>query len=327
MLDEWFEKRTFHHQDFADLSQLCNLKEEQALTISLGLPTLNVEKTLGKILATIKRELQEKKPLLDEIAIIDSHSWDQTTQIAEDLGVKVFFDDEIMISGGFRDGKGEALWKSLYALEGDIIVWVDSDIENIHPRFVYGLVGPLLSHPEIGFIKGFYQRPIRTSAQSSLKKTGGGRVTEIVARPVLNLFYPELAGFLQPLAGEYGGRREVLEKVPFFTGYAVEIGLLVEIWRKFGLMRMAQVDLERRVHFNQPLSSLSKMSFAILQAVFAFLEADKKIKLNTELSSLLHTLQYEEGKYSLEEHLIKIFKRPPIETIPEYQEKYKIRIG
>ncbi len=316
MIKKWFNERTFHHKQFSNISKLVKLKKEQDLFISLGLPTFNVEKSIGEIISVIKESLVEKYPLLDQIAIIDSHSSDATVSIAQELGVEIYFDDEVLTSMGTEQGKGEALWKSLHVLTGDIIVWIDSDIENIHPRFVYGLVGPLLYNPEIAFVKGFYQRPIRE--QGRLKETGGGRVTEILARPILNLFYPELACFIQPLSGEYAGRREVLESVPLYTGYAVEFGLLVEIWRQFGFMSMAQVDLEKRIHPNQPTRALGRMAFAIYQAVFQLLDEDNKIRLLTRLNKVLRTVKYREGTYTLVDNEIRIAKRPPINSVPEY---------
>lgn len=315
---KWFKGHTFHHRDYKNVAQLVELKQEQNLTISLGFPTLNVEDTLYNVLLVAKEELVERFPLLDQIAIIDSHSTDETVSIARELGVEVHFDDKILPSLGSLSGKGEALWKSLDVLHGDIIAWADSDIENFHPRFIYGLVGPLLTNKKIGYIKGFYQRPLKT--KGPVKEAGGGRVTELVARPILNLFYPDLAGFIQPLAGEYAGRREVLESIPFYTGYAVETALLVEILRKYGLESMAQVDLERRVHRNQPTKALGRMSFAILQAVFRLLEEDGKIDLSSEPNKVFHMVAFKDGEYAFRERQIEVAKRPPMNTVPEYLE-------
>lgn len=314
---EWLKKRTFHHRDFADIRKLVELKEKQNLTISVGFPTLNVVKTLPAILQTIKTSLMEKYPLVDEIAIVDSRSKDKTTNVAKRYGVDVYYDDEVLPSLGTAKGKGEALWKSLAALKGDIICWVDSDIENIHPRFVYGLVGPLLTNKNIGYIKGFYQRPVKEDGK--LKPSGGGRVTEILARPLLNLFYPELAGIIQPLAGEYAGRREVLESAPFFTGYAVETALNIEIFRQFGLSRMAQVDLEKRVHHNQTTEALGRMAFGILEGVLVLLEKDKKLKLKTALPQVMQTVGYKNKEHLFSKHKIEIIERPPMKTIAEYK--------
>ncbi len=171
--------------------------------------------------------------LVDEIVLMDSNSNDRTRQIAADLGVPVYIHQELLPGYGPRHGKGEALWKSLLVTHGDIVVWIDTDIVNIHPRFVYGVIGPLLANPALQFVKGFYQRPLRSGERTMA--TGGGRVTELTARPMLNLFYPELSGVIQPLSGEYGGRRSALEQLSFFSGYGVESGLLIDIFEKFGL--------------------------------------------------------------------------------------------
>ncbi|GAH36720.1 unnamed protein product, partial [marine sediment metagenome] len=189
----------------------------------------------------------------------------------------VFIHQEILPQYGAYVGKGEALWKSLYVVNGDIIAWIDTDIKNIDPRFVYGILGPLLDNPRIRFSKGFYRRPLRQGDKTLAG--GGGRVTELTARPFINLFFPELSGLIQPLSGEYAGRRSALEKLPFFTGYGVETGMLIDLLDKYGLESIAQVDLLERIHHNQPLPSLSKMSFTIMQVVFSRLEARNKMRM------------------------------------------------
>ena len=186
---------------------------------------------------------------------------------------------------GSYKGKGEALWKSLYETTGDLVAWSDTDIQDWHPRFFYGTLGPLLTEPRIGYVKAYYQRPIVEGGQ--LKEGGGGRVTELVARPLINLFFPELSGYIQPLAGEYAGRREHLEQIPFFTGYAVEIGHLIDLAERLGLNGFGQVDLDIRIHRNQELEGLSRMSFVILQAVMKRLEERRKARLFAELGSTM----------------------------------------
>ena len=193
----------------------------------------------------------------------------------------VFQHTDILPELGSHIGKGEALWKSLHVLDGDIVAWIDTDISNIQPRFVYGLLGPLLRESRIQYVKGFYQRPIREG--DKLLSEGGGRVTELMARPLINLFFPELSGIIQPLAGEYAGRRALLESVPFYTGYSVEIGLLIDILEAQGISAIGQVDLERRIHRNQPLGNLSQMSYVILQGAIRKLEERHRIELLTEV--------------------------------------------
>jgi nucleotide-binding universal stress UspA family protein len=319
LVDKWFAENTFHSHEFADVGRLVELKQEQGVAISLGLPTFNEEATIGTIIETIKGELMERYPILDEMVLIDSGSTDYTVEIAQRQGVPVCFDREVLPRWGALQGKGEALWKSLYALKGDIIIWIDTDIRNIHPRFVYGLIGPLLMRQGIQYVKGFYRRPLQEGGK--LKAGGGGRVTELTARPLLNLFYPELSGLVQPLAGEYAGRRQAFERVPFFTGYGVETGLLIDMLENFGLRAIAQVDLEERIHRNQPLRSLSKMSFAIIQVVMQRLEAHHKLRLLEDISKTMKLIRYEPRRFYLEVEEIGDRERPPIIAIPEYRKK------
>jgi glucosyl-3-phosphoglycerate synthase len=293
--------------------------------ISLAIPALNEEKTVGKIISTIKRQLVDRYPLLDEIVLIDSQSEDRTVEIAQSEGIPVYSHPEILPSQGAFRGKGEGLWKSLHVTRGDIVVWIDSDITGIHPKFVYGLVGPLLTQSHVGFVKGFYRRPLNLGGQ--LLTTGGGRVTELTARPLFNLFYPELSGLVQPLAGEMAGRRSVLEAVPFFTGYGVETGLLVDILEKFGLRCIAQVDLEYRVHRNQSLLSLSKMAFAIVQVVVKRLGDRSRLQLAEEMNKSMKLIHYSPTELFLEVMEIEENERPPIETLLEYAARPTRRVG
>lgn len=319
VVDEWFAENTFHSREFADLERLLALKEARDVTISLGLPALNEEATVGKVIRTVKTALMEEVPLLDEIVLIDSGSVDYTREIASDLGIPVHIHQEILPQHGAHHGKGEALWKSLYVLKGDIIAWVDTDIKNIHPRFVYGVLGPLLRDPKICYVKGFYRRPLREG--DKLVAGGGGRVTELTARPFINLFFPELSGLIQPLSGEYAGRRWVLEQTPFFTGYGVETGLLIDLLDEYGLGAIAQVDLLERIHHNQPLPSLSKMSFAIMQVVFSRLEKRHQIRLLEEANLTMNLVRFGPNRYFLETEEICEREREPMLRIPEYRKK------
>ncbi|MEW6231338.1 MAG: glucosyl-3-phosphoglycerate synthase [Chloroflexota bacterium] len=317
VVDKWFAENTFHAHEFEDVKWLVEMKERQGLTISLGLPTLNEEKTIGKIVKTVRQALMYQYPLLDEIVVIDSNSSDNTVAIAQDLDVPVFRHPEILPQCDAYAGKGEALWKSLYLLKGDLIAWIDTDIVNIHPRFVYGILGPLLKEPRLMYVKGFYQRPLRVGRK--IEARGGGRVTELVARPLLNLFYPELSGMVQPLAGEYAGRRVALESVPFFTGYGVETGLLIDLLARFGLHAIGQVDLEERVHRNQSLLALSKMAFAILQVVMQRVGASHHIGLLNAMNESMKLIRYEPEQLRLDIHEIRDHERPPMSSLPEYR--------
>ncbi len=211
-VERWFGEANFHHAEFSDLRRLVTLKDKQKLTISLVLPTLNEEETIGPIVRRAIREMVGRVPLLDEILVIDSASTDRTREIAEAEGARVVQHPDVLSRYGSFPGKGEALWKSLYETTGDIVIWADTDVKHWHPRMVYGTLGPLLVEPRLQYVKGYYQRPIVEGGL--LKEGGGGRVTELVARPLINLFYPELSGMIQPLAGEYAGRRSHLEIDP-----------------------------------------------------------------------------------------------------------------
>lgn len=318
-VERWFGESNFHHAEFADLRRLANLKEAQGVTISLVLPTLNEEETIGPIVRRAIREMMGRVPLLDEILVIDSASTDRTREIAEAEGARVVEHPAVLTRYGSFQGKGEALWKSLYETSGDIVVWADTDVRNWHPRMVYGTLGPLLTEPRLQYVKGYYQRPIVEGG--ILREGGGGRVTELVARPLINLFYPELSGFIQPLSGEYAGRRALLETIPFFTGYAVEIGHLIDVAERIGIEGLGQVDLERRVHRNQELEGLSRMSFVILQAVMKRLEERRKARLFAELGSTMKLPRSGRGRLGLEVIELADQERPPMIRIPEYLER------
>jgi len=320
MVDRWFAENTFHASEFRDLRRLVELKERQGLTISVGLPTLNEERTIGLVIRKIRDALMDRVPLVDELLVVDSASTDRTVAIARELGVPVRQHDEILPELGAHVGKGEALWKSLYELRGDLVVWVDTDIRNIQPRFVYGLLGPLLREPRIQYVKGFYERPLIADGWRSDE---GGRVTELTARPLINLFFPELSGVIQPLSGEYAGRRELLESVPFFTGYAVEIGLLIDIADRVGLSGIGQVDLERRIHRNQSLSDLSRMAFVIMKAAMAKLEERQRLELLTDMGERMKQIRQEDGRFTLDVREVGDAVRPPMNTIPAYLARRK----
>jgi glucosyl-3-phosphoglycerate synthase len=313
-------ERTWHHSRFQDIDRLVALKEEKGLTISLAFPTLNEELTIGKEILVIRTELQDRYPLVDEIAVIDSSSKDHTRKVAERFGARVFDSKSILPKYGSYRGKGENLWKSLYVLEGDIIVWVDADISNIAPKFVYGLLGPLLEDDKIGYVKAFYERPIRSS--SGIAPSGGGRVTEILVRPLFSLFYPELARLVQPLSGEYAGRRGLLERLSFSMGYGVELGHLIDIYELAGLDALAQVDLDMRIHRNQTTAALGKMAYGILGTFFSRAEKYGNAKLLRELGDRHVALEREDAAHRVLLAPISAEERPPMIEIPEYREKF-----
>ena len=317
-LEWWLRKRTFHHSQFKDIRRLLELKRTQGLTINLCFPTLNEAETLGREIRIFRRILMERYPLIDEIIVVDRGSTDRTREVAARQGARVFLADDCLTELGRLRGKGENLWKSLYLIDGDIIVWVDSDIRNIHPKFVYGLVGPLLEEPEIGYVKAFYRRPIRIGHRL---RAGGGRVTELLVRPFLNLLFPDLTMLAQPLAGEYAGRRNILERIPFFSGYAVEIGLLIDIERRFGIQSIAQVDMDVRVHRNQSIESLRRMSYAILSVLITRSEELGKLALLEGLGHQIHLIKKDGPTYLHDIEEVRGEERPPMITVQAYQRK------
>jgi len=315
-------RNTFHHSDFSDKARLVEQKSSQGLRISLAFPTLNEEATIGKEVLVLRTELMDRFPLLDEIAVIDSGSTDRTREVASKNGARVYSSSDILRRHGSYRGKGENLWKSLFVLEGDIVVWIDADISNISPRFVYGLVGPLLRDPRVAYVKAFYERPFRTAGE--LVAAGGGRVTEILVRPLFSMFYPELACMVQPLSGEYAGRRSLLEQLPFSVGYGVELGHLIDIYHLFGMQAFAQVNMDRRVHRNQPLASLGRMSFGILDTFVRRMQKYGEASIPHHLTEYL-SVSLAEEETRVEHVDIVTIERPPIREIEEYRKKFPAR--
>lgn len=319
-IDKWLESNTFHHGEFWDILALVRAKEEKGLKISLCIPTLNEEKTIGKEIVIFKSELMDRYPLIDEFAVIDSGSTDRTREVAASYGADVYLSSEILPSQGTKKGKGENLWKAIYQLEGDIICYVDADIKNIHPRFVTGLVAPLLFKDDIKYVKAFYDRPLAFS--QGIRPSGGGRVTEILVRPLFSLFFPELTALIQPLSGEYAVRREVLEQIPFPIGYGVETSHILDVYNKWGLDAFGQTDLDQRVHRNQSTLSLGKMSFGILQSFLRRIEAFGMVDKLPDMSNIFRQFQAQENRY--EQVMVEIIEeeRPPMIEIPEYRKKF-----
>jgi glucosyl-3-phosphoglycerate synthase len=318
--EQWLAERTFHHSNFWDIKWLVEEKQRQNLTISLCLPSLNEEKTIGQEIVILKAELFDRYPLLDEIAVVDTGSTDKTCEIAASFGADVYVAGDHLPEEGHQRGKGENLWKALYLLKGDIIVYVDADIKNIHPRFVYGLVGPLIQDPEVHYVKAFYDRPIAYSGV--LRPTGGGRVTEILIRPLFSLFYPELAAILQPLSGEYAGRRSILEQISYPVGYGVETAMLIDIYQRLGLGAFAQTDLDQRVHRNQETIALGRMAFGVLRTFLSRLEREQRMQLQEEVPSIMRQFEVGKGSYHQLEYVIEEVERRPMIEVEAYREKF-----
>lgn len=291
--------QTFRAGEF-DLDELLEAKHGQR--ISVCLPARNEAGRVGGIVQTIRTELVDRHPLIDELIVIDDHSTDATASEAREAGATVVDAAEVLPSYGEGHGKGEALWKSLFVSEGDLIVWCDADIVGFEASFVIGLLGPLLTRPDVDFVKGFYERPLDG------EPSGGGRVTELVARPLLAQFFPRLTSVVQPLAGEYAGRREVLEQLPFAQGYGVDIGLLIDVADRCGLERLAQVDLGVRHHRNRPLSELAPQALAVLQAVLH--RTDPRLVRRTAVLDVPGHEQVE----------VRYVERPPLIDISDYRQ-------
>jgi glucosyl-3-phosphoglycerate synthase len=264
----WFRRRTSRWQDWP-VPDLAERKRRHALTVSVVIPARNEERTVADVVSAIAR-LKADTGLVDELVVMDSDSTDGTARIAAAAGAVVYPAREVAPELGTSPGKGEALWKSLLVTKGDLVVFVDADLTRWGPHFVTGLLGPLLADPEVRLVKGFYERLFsRTSGGDSAEpdnsvSADGGRVTELVARPLLSLWWPELTSVVQPLAGEWAARRDLMESLPIPVGYGVEIAVLLDTAREHGLDAIAQVDLGSRGHKHQSSHDLAVMAAELM---------------------------------------------------------------
>ncbi|GLY93761.1 glucosyl-3-phosphoglycerate synthase [Actinoplanes sp. NBRC 103695] len=288
--------------------------------VSVVIPARNEQQTIGAIVTTIRRCLVAEVPLVDEIVVVNSRSTDATAARARAAGARVVDQDEVTRGLPRMEGKGDALWAGLAASTGDIVAFVDGDLRDFSAAFVTGLLGPLLTDRSVEYVKGFYHRPLVGAA--GVEADGGGRVTEISARPLLNLFWPDLAGFVQPLAGEYAGRRATLERIPFVSGYGVELAMLIDLLDLVGLDALAQVDLGERHHRHQSLDALGRMSAQIMVTAWSRLH---RRGLVTEPQPPATALtQFSRGGTDPLPHLnrevstadVSVGERPPLATMP-----------
>jgi len=319
-IESWLDTNTFHYSEFWDILALIREKEKKGLTVSLCIPTLNEEKTIGKEIVIFRSELMERYPLVDEIAVIDSGSTDQTREVAASFGADVYLASDILPEEGDKRGKGENLWKAIHQLRGDIICYVDADIKNIHPRFAYGLIAPLIYNDTMQYVKAFYDRPLAFS--HGIRPSGGGRVTEILVRPLFSLFFPELTALIQPLSGEYAVRREVLEKIPFPIGYGVETSHILDVYNEYGLDAFGQTDLDQRVHRNQTTLALGKMSFGILQTFLRRMKVFGMFDKLPQLETVYRQFQVQENEYQQVTFDIVEEERRPMIEVPAYRKKF-----
>lgn len=305
--DDWLRHRTFAGTGF-DADRLVALKEESATRVSVVLPARDVADTVGAIVDAVRREWMGRRPLVDELLVMDSDSTDATSAAAAAAGADVVRAGDVLPHMRAEPGKGEALWKSLAVVGGDVVVWLDADVRPFDPAFVSGLLGPLLEEPSVHYVKAFYRR------DHDGRRGEGGRVTEICARPLINLLYPELAVFAQPLAGEAAGRTAALRRVPFFTGYAVEAGLLVDLSRMLGLSAIAQVDLGHRRHPHQSTVALGRMGFEIARALLAR-AADGPASASMGSRIVYHRPQPAADGVELRSCVVPMVERPPMDRV------------
>ncbi|MFJ6719749.1 MULTISPECIES: glucosyl-3-phosphoglycerate synthase [unclassified Streptomyces] len=306
-VERWLADRSWSAAD-RPLDQLLDRKRASGATVSVVLPALDEEATVGAIVEVIRRDLIEglPTPLVDELVVVDSGSSDRTAEVAAKAGARVAHRDEILPRLPAVPGKGEVLWRSLLATTGDIVCFVDADLRDFSSTFVSGILGPLLTEPDVQFVKAMYDRPLGDAPGQ------GGRVTELVARPLLNLHWPQLAGFVQPLGGEYAVRRSLLERLPFPVGYGVELGLLVDALHTVGLDALAQVDVGVRVHRHQDGQALGRMAAAIYRTA----------QLRLSRGHLIRPVltQFERGPdgFVPRTHAVDTEERPPMLEVREY---------
>ena len=308
----WFESRTTSAPslDALDLDALLRAKRRGQHRVSVVLPARDEEATVGGLVADLHEQWAQRVPLVDELLVVDSDSTDATAAVARAAGADVVAAADVLPGHGSRPGKGEALWKGLAATTGDLVVFLDADLLGDVRHFVPGLLGPLLTDPQVEYVKGCYTRPLDVDGSSV--PAGGGRVTELTARPLLNALWPELAGFVQPLGGEYAGRRSALERVPFVSGYGVEAGLLVDLLQLVGLGGLAQVDLGVRRHISQGQEALGRMAGQVVSTVLA--RAGRG-----QAGGLLTQFRHDGAGFVPHSTAGAVAARPPLATVAAYR--------
>jgi glucosyl-3-phosphoglycerate synthase len=285
------------------------------LSVSLILPTLNVADTVRSMLLELDRLRVDETVLLDQVIIVDGGSTDGTVDVAENAGVDLYQQDALLPQFGRALGKGDAMWRALGQVDGDIIAFADTDTDGFRCESIGAVLAPLLIQPDIQFVKAAFRRPFAVAG--AVSPEGGGRVTELTAKPLFNLFFPLLTGFAQPLAGEFAVRRDLVRSVPFFTGYGVEAGLLIDTLRRVGLSAMAQVDVGSRQNRHQPLADLGRMSYAVLRTVLRRLDdldvgESGRLAARGVMSESLYTHSTTTGDgFQLTEYQEDLVERPP----------------
>lgn len=285
---------------------LARARWSSGTSVSVCLPARNEASLIGEIVRAIRRDLVDSWGLVDEIVVMDDGSTDDTAASAASAGARVETVAAVLPEVGPGSGKGNVMWRSLWATQGDLICWVDADILGFDPRSVAGLIGPLLLEADVDLVKGFFHRPADGLPH------GGGRVTELVARPLISKLFPGLAGIVQPLAGFTAGRRSVLEAVPFFEGWGVELGLLIDVAERVGVDRLAQVDVGSIEHDRGTLRKLAPQAMAVLTVAL------RRAGIDDSTDPLCHLLGFDEG-YAPDLQEISVAERPPINTVASYR--------
>src|SRR3954454_22463966 len=313
----WFEHRTTSAAGLAemDLDALLRPKRRGGHRVSVVLPARDEAATVGSLVAGLHEQWVRRVPLVDELLVMDSDSTDDTAALAPAAGAGGVGTADVLLAHGTRPGKGEALWKALAATTGDLVVFLDADLLGDVVHFVPGLLAPLLTDPQVAYVKGCYTRPLRIGGQEL--PAAGGRVTELTARPLLNALWPELAGFVQPLGGEYAGRRTALEQVPFVSGYGVEVGLLIDLLQVCGLQGLAQVDLGTRTHSHQTDEALGTMAGQIVNTLLSRAERGRHGR-RLQPGGLLTQFSHDGARFVPTSHTVAVDQRPPMETVAEY---------
>ncbi|GAB1336317.1 glucosyl-3-phosphoglycerate synthase [Streptomyces sp. E-15] len=309
-VERWLSTRSWSVADRPP-HQLLAAKQRTGQTVSVVLPALNEEETVGDIVTVVRHDLVEQIPLVDEIVVVDSGSTDRTAEVAARAGARVVHRDEILPRLPAVPGKGEVLWRSLLVTGGDILCFVDADLREFSSDFVTGIVGPLLTDPGVDLVKAMYDRPLTGAGLSGQ----GGRVTELMARPLLNMHWPRLAGFVQPLGGEYAARRSLLEQLPFPVGYGVELGMLVDALHLAGLDALAQVDVGVRKHRHQDGQALGRMAAAIYRT------AQLRLARGHLVRPVLTQFERGEDGFEPRTYSVDTEERPPMVEIAEYTER------
>jgi glucosyl-3-phosphoglycerate synthase len=315
--EAWFAA---HTTSVTDWPRERLVEAKGATRISVVLPALDEEPTVGRIVASVRASLGEGVPesrrLVDELVVVDSGSTDRTAEVARSAGATVVRREDVLPELPVVPGKGEAMWRSLAATTGDVVVFVDADLQSFTPSYVTGLLGPLLTQPDVRLVKAVYERPLVDG--SVVVSAGGGRVTELVARPLLNLLWPELAGLVQPLAGEYAARRSLLESLPFPCGYGVELALLVDTYERHGLGSIAQVDLGVRVHRHHDERRLGRMSAEIVRTALERLARRGDLAGLGDLGTSLTQFDRDSRGFSTRTHDVAALERPPMASLAAY---------